>query len=1029
MLPNVFKSKDQLADKHYRKGSFRRAAELYRKAKRFRDEANCYVQLGEIDAAVAVYEEHDLLQEAAELLISNDKHKEASSLFEKAGSFRQAAEAARKVRMLPRAGRLFEKARMHDEAATCFLQAGETDHAARALEHRARWLETERRDNPSPAIEREIRQLDLRRSDVLERMGRHGEAARLLARCGMLTRAAAMFEKAGQHSSAASSYLEAGRFDRALEAVEAYPDAVDDELKAEIYLNCSRRREAAEIFERMGRLDAAATAYQDDGMLEEAARLWEKSEAPSLAADLFRDAGLLADAGRNYMTAGDFAGAAKCYLKAGLSKPAAEAYEKAGQPYKAGIYFAKAQRTEDATRNLLSVEQDSRRPESRREYIHASLLLIPLLIESGDLEEAEQRFAFLRHSGVRIPDPDRLYCQARIAEAKGSFRQAEGYYQRIEGMRKSGFRDVAERLVDVRQKASDEPASVELGPDSEAFPPFFDGNDSAPSDVPSGVFEISGVIGLPASKMESPELPFDMGERLDPWWEGSNFFSAKDRRDQGRPVLLASFPLASVGGQGEDFRRAMQRASTLRHKTILKLDEVLHASDKVVLVYEDFSAVTLDRWMAEQAPPPLTALNIIVQLCEALATAHKLGLTHRWISTRTVLVDADNRAKLVGMGLGDILTEKHVGDIEVSPEQRDGGIIGPAADLYGLGWLAAILLGASLPADWKSRSTLDTSKVGWSPTVADAIPQIVRDLLLRCLDPDPLRRPQTSELQSALSSLGLVPGQVVADRYEILGDLGSGGMSRVYRARDIVLAEEVAIKTVLSPALGRSNEDEQRLIREVQICRRLSHPNIVRVHDIGKFPGGIFVTMEILEGESLESVLETSKRMDARRVKAILLGISAALGEAHSMSIVHRDLKPGNVIVNGDKVKVLDFGIARRNDGNTAVNLTRTGEVIGSPLYMAPEQIQGKPLDGSCDLYALGVIAFTLLSGQEPFLGDNPTAIVLKHVNDPPPSILQHRPDLDASWATMLERLLAKKPADRYQSTDELNEVLRALPD
>lgn len=1028
MLPNVFKSKDQLADKHYRNGSFRRAAELYRKAKRFRDEANCYIQLAEFEAAVAVYEEHDLFQEAAELLLSNDKPKEASSFFEKAGSFRQAAEAARKVRMLPRAGRLFEKARMYDEAATCFLQAGETDHAARALEYRSQLLEKERQTHPSPGIEREIRQLDLRRSDVLERMGRHAEAARLLARCGMLTRAAAMFEKAGQHGSAASSYLEAGRFDKALEAVEAHPEGVDDELKAQVFLNCSRLSEAAQIFEHMGRLDAAATAYQDEGLLEKAARLWEKAESPSLAADLFRESGLFADAGRNYMAVEDFPNAAKSYLKAGLSKPAAEAFEKAGQPYKAGIYFAKAHRSEDATRNLRLVEQDARRPESRREYIHASLLLIPLLIELGDLDEAEQRFAFLRHSGVKIPDPDRLYCQALIAEAKGSFRQAEGYYNRIEVMRQ-GFRDVSDRLVDVRQRASEEPSDVDLGPDSEAFPPFFDGNDSAPSDAPSGVFEISGVIGLPASKTESPELPFDMGQRLDPWWNGSTFFEAKDRRDRRRPVLLASFPLASVGGKADDFRRAMQRASTLRHTAILKLDEVLHASDKVVLVYEHFSAVTLDRWMAEQAPPPLTALNIVVQLCEALATAHKLGLIHRWISTHTVLVDSENRAKLVGMGLGDILTERHVGDIEVSPEQLKGGIVGPAADLYGLGWLAATLLGASMPADWKKRPTLDISKVGWSPTVAETIPQIVRDLLLRCLDPDPLRRPQTSELQAALSSLGLVAGQVVADRYEILGDLGSGGMSRVYRARDSVLSEEVAIKTVLSTSLGRSNEDEQRLIREVQICRRLSHPNIVRVHDIGKFPGGIFVTMEILEGESLESVLEVSQRMDASRVKAILLGIAAALGEAHSMSIVHRDLKPGNVIVNGDRVKVLDFGIARRNDGSTAVNLTRTGEVIGSPLYMAPEQIQGKPVDGTCDLYALGVIAFTLLSGQEPFLGDNPTAIVLQHVNDPPPSILQHRPELDDSWASMLDRLLAKKPTERYQSAEQLSEVLKALPD
>ena len=1025
MLSNVFKSKDQLADKHYRNGDFRRAAELYRKAKRFREEADCYIQMGDIDAAVQVMTGQGQLQEAAELLHSQERYRDAVALFEKAGSHRQAAEAARRAKQWVRAGRLFQEALMFGEAVDCFSTAGATDLKLRALELQIENLEDERQGVPAPGIEREIRRVELSRATVLESLNRHSEAARLLARCGQLTRAAGLFEKAGLQGEAAKSYYDAGYFEKALEAMEMEPDSVDDELKAEIYLNCSRHDKAAKIFERMERPDAAAMTYEGGGNLKQAARMWEKAGSYSKAAELFLELENFTGAGRNFQAAGDLTRAAKFYIKGGQPNPAAELYEQADQYYRAGIYFAKAKQVEAAARNLLKVEKTSKRPESRREYIHASLLLVPLLIEVGDLEEAEERFAFLRQSGVKIPDPDRLYCQARIAEAKGSFRQAQGYYERIEAMR-GGFRDVAARLEGVQQRASEEPADAVTAPDSEAFPPFIDGNDT--SDVPSEVFEISGIIGLPASRTESAELPFDMGRRLDPWWDGSTFIEGKDRRDKGRPVLLASFPLASVGSQGDDFRRAMQRASTLRHNTILKLDEVLHASDKVVLVYEHFRGDTLERWMARHRPGPLTALNIVMQLCEALATAHKLGLIHRWISPRTVLVDKEHRAKLAGMGLGDILTERHVGDVEISPEQQQGGIIGPAADLYGLGWLAVILLEASLPADWKRRTSIPPSEVGWSQTVADSIPQVIRDLLIRCLEKDPLRRPQTAELQAALTSLGLVAGQVVADRYEILGDLGSGGMSRVYRARDTVLEEEVAIKTVLSPALGRSNEDEQRLLREVQICRRLSHPNIVRVHDIGRFPGGIFVTMELLEGESLEAALEAAKRMEARRVQGILLGIAAALGEAHRMSIVHRDLKPGNVIVHGEHVKVLDFGIARRNDGNTAVNLTRTGEVIGSPLYMAPEQIQGKPLDGTCDLYALGVIAFTLLSGQEPFLGDNPTAIVLQHVNDAPPPISRFRPDLDPAWEILLNRLLAKKPADRYQSAEELSDVLRGLP-
>jgi tetratricopeptide (TPR) repeat protein len=275
---------------------------------------------------------------------------------------------------------------------------------------------------------------------------------------------------------------------------------------------------------------------------------------------------------------------------------------------------------------------------------------------------------------------------------------------------------------------------------------------------------------------------------------------------------------------------------------------------------------------------------------------------------------------------------------------------------------------------------------------------------------------------------GFPAGYLLAGRYEIVAEIGRGGMGRVYRARDRELAEEVAIKTIL----GRSEQDSEiaaeqdRLLREVQLLRRLTHPNIVRVYDLGRFPDGIFVTMELVAGQTLDQIVRSKVLPPLDRLRAILKQVAAGLGEAHAHSIVHRDLKPSNVILTPTRVKILDFGIARTLTGDT--RLTMTGLAVGTPMYMSPEQIQGAELDGRCDLYALGVVAFTLLAGREPFLGNNPTAIALEHLQSPPPDLRRLRPGTPEPWVAFVERLLAKAPDDRYADAAAVGDALDALP-
>jgi len=271
----------------------------------------------------------------------------------------------------------------------------------------------------------------------------------------------------------------------------------------------------------------------------------------------------------------------------------------------------------------------------------------------------------------------------------------------------------------------------------------------------------------------------------------------------------------------------------------------------------------------------------------------------------------------------------------------------------------------------------------------------------------------------------LAAGGVLADRYELIEELGRGGMGLVFKAYDRVLQESVAIKTLLQQ-MGLRNVEEARLLREVQICRKLTHPNVVRVHDIRRFRGGVFITMELLEGKSLDRFLVRHKPVSLKQARGVIAQVAAGLTEAHALRIVHRDLKPANLFVAGNRVKILDFGISRMPDVGS--QLTQTGQILGSPHYMSPEQFQGQPVDGRSDLYSLGVITFRLLVGNEPFMGETLPEIMLGHLQKPPPELRDVRPDVPDMWSAFLAKMLAKDAADRFQSIGELREMLGQLP-
>ncbi|MEM6792712.1 MAG: protein kinase [Acidobacteriota bacterium] len=1042
----IFKSPVERADDHYRSGRFEKAAELYVKAGRLDQAAEIYSRdLHDIPRAAEIYELAGKPLEAGRVFEAAEFYREAIAKYQSAGAFRRAAEACLRNSQTLRAASFFEQAEMFSRASECYLDGGEVEGALRALGKESDELRCRRAERSDPILDQRLRLLDLQSAELYQRIGNPMEAARLLAKHGMPEKAAPLFERARDYEAATESFLEAGRETQALRLITEHEE-VRAELRAEVYLNASKPHEAATLFEQLGQFAAAATAYEAADEITHAAALWEKDGSHARAAELFSRAERPYDAARCYATSGEHELAAENFARAGSARNAADAYLSADLPIRAAEMYLEAGEPSDALDTLADLAP------GHPGYLDACLLLTPLWLDEGEVEKAGECLTAIKEAvkkGGAILDRryEVLYCQARYLETKGRFRAAETTYAKVL-VEQPDYRDAAERLEDMRGRLTADPSLAQAAADQEltGVTRTLEAESHStqrvrlkPSAASTGALKGSDREskpplrprrGSPRSSSSSStfssitEFPAVIQDRLDPWWDGADFLRVTEK-SSGEERLMVSFPMALVGERATAFEQITRQLQSLRHDAVLKLEATERASDKVLLFYEAYEdAQTLESALAEnRAFTPRGALHLIVQLCEALTRAHKLGLTHQWLSPRTVLIDRENRCKMTGLGLREFLAgENPTSQAYLSPEVTGDGVVGPTSDVYSLGWLAVTLLEAQIP---RGKDQYEPGDVRWPSDVEKAVPSSLRYFLVRCLDRDPLARPSTAEMAAALAAIGFIPGQLLDDRYQIVREIGQGGMSRVYSAVDRELGGDVAIKTVLTPALGRT-EDEERLYREVQISRRITHTNVVRVHDLGRFPGGIFVIMELLEGPGLDEVIKEEAPLEPARVKVLLSEIAAALGEAHRLQIVHRDLKPGNVILVEGRVKVLDFGIARAKDDTT--HLTRTGEVIGSPLYMSPEQIQGQELDGTCDLYALGVMTYTLLTGREPFAADSPTAVVLKHLNEPAPDIRSFLPELDQAWVDVLDRLLAKQPSERFQTADALLDAVADLP-
>jgi len=438
--------------------------------------------------------------------------------------------------------------------------------------------------------------------------------------------------------------------------------------------------------------------------------------------------------------------------------------------------------------------------------------------------------------------------------------------------------------------------------------------------------------------------------------------------------------------------------------------------------------------------PIPSVMSIVRDLLGALEHAHAHGIIMRRIAPTTLMLDLAGRAIITDLRYSNWCLAHAPADFGPgaafgAPEVRGGGAGDPAADVYTVGALVYSALTAQEPA-------ADPEAIVPPRRLRGTIPVAVERVILRALraapgdryftatemledfvaDAGTFRAP-TAEPQHGESGFERRLRRALGDDYELLEEIGAGGFGRVYRARDLGLERDVAIK-VLHPSLTADLGVVERFQREAQLAARLRHPNIVSIYDIGGRAGLQWYTMEMVPGASLAQLTATHGALPVDRVVRMLDEALSALEQAHALGLVHRDLKPENLLLEPDgRVRITDFGLALalRGDGRYGGATSRSG----TPQFASPEQLLGEKVTPRTDLYSLGAVGYFALLGRPPFEGPTVEAILAKQTTDAVPDLHAERPAVERELEVVLRRAVASRPEERFPTAAAFRSALR----
>ncbi len=516
------------------------------------------------------------------------------------------------------------------------------------------------------------------------------------------------------------------------------------------------------------------------------------------------------------------------------------------------------------------------------------------------------------------------------------------------------------------------------------------------------------------------------------------------------------------------FIREARILTKLRHPNLVELYEFGRLDESMFFMVMELirGESVLQRIKKIGKIPVQESLKIIREAARGLQLAHQKGIIHRDISPDNLLLvklESDEEiTKVIDFGIAKpTIEETHrftmadmfLGKPEyASPEQcgfhEEGEEIDQRSDIYSLTITLYYMLAGKLPffsntpQGWLVKHASEVPKPISSHFGPGVLPEGVDALISKALskrrddrqasmgefiqelDKITNREPTSAGFTPSatrLTSAEFQPGEIFAKRYQIEKKIGRGGMGVVYKAIDKILEISVALKT-MNPGIGDDERTLSRLKREVILARKVAHPNVCRIYDIGESDGIHYVSMEFLEGRSLADVLVQDGALSPERGVRIIRQVLEALEEAHKAGVLHRDLKPQNIMVDkNDRPYIMDFGISTSSELS---KLTQTGALIGTPRYMAPEQFGGRNVDHRADIYSIGIIMFEMFTGMLPFEANTPASVMFAHLNSTPPRPSQLAPEVPIELEEIILKALEKDPNRRFQT---IHDFLRAL--
>lgn len=550
---------------------------------------------------------------------------------------------------------------------------------------------------------------------------------------------------------------------------------------------------------------------------------------------------------------------------------------------------------------------------------------------------------------------------------------------------------------------------------------------------------------LPVGPPSAPVKMLGRYELLDRIGKGGMGVVYRARDTQLDRLVAVKMLLADLDADSEistRFLREARAAGELNHRNIIQIYDFGEDGGRAFIVMELLEGQSLNEFLKDNPDLSLARkLEIMTCVCDGLAFSHARSTIHRDLKPGNLFITNDGQVKVLDFGLAKVASSKLTRSGLVfgtpdymSPEQVRGKAVDERSDIFSLGAVFYQMLSGRKPFAAKSLPEVMRKVLTEDPlplTHADAPPSLAR-LIARLLEKEPLKRYQRVEEvvrdlrnidpdeEAEAASASGDPRQI--DRYQIEEQLGRGGMGVVYRARDPVLDRDVAIKSMLVD-FGHDPDARARFQQEARAAARLQHPNIVTIYEFGEKDDSPYLIMEYLGGEDLEGMERSQTPPGLARGLEIIGQLCDGLDFAHQQGVVHRDIKPGNVRVLDDgTVKLLDFGIA------TIQAVARGQETAGgSSGYTSPEMLAGETVDARSDLFSVGVVAYELLTGRQPFTGDSATAVAYQILHEDPPSARSLVPELPPSIDAVLERALAKSPEARWQRARELGDAVRTV--